>query len=318
MDGVDVVLVRHGQAVSNVNSGEWRPDGLTDFGINSVHEFTRHTKLRNVHAIVSSCSARSIQTAQILAKAFADLPKIHCRPEFQELTPWPYDQPINLQQSKGRLYAYTKLQGGSEEDAGTLTRDQVVDMNPLDWPVMPHTSDLFPNREELENRVMEARRWLRGLAKKVLEDQPRSNIHGRPTIVVVCHGGFLNLFLGEYRCCFTRSSSSESWEWASSTTLSNLDAAVCSFASLADQDAQLVEQEKSDEWSKVLGQHYRHLGSDPKRGGDVNHEQEYWLFWDRAAEEVRHQDKTLLHRLLLHQGWRLITSTARWTLELLA
>ncbi|KAK8125015.1 uncharacterized protein PG998_000774 [Apiospora kogelbergensis] len=183
MDGVDIVLVRHGQAVSNVNSGEWRPDGLTDFGIKSIHEFTRHTKLRNVHAIVSSCSARSIQTAQILADAFTDPPKIHCRPEFQELTPWPYDQPINFQQSEGRPYTYTKLRGGSEEDAGTLTRDQVVNMNNLDWPVMPHTLDLFPNRDELENRVIEARRWLLRLAKEV--DHLGSNIHGRRTIVVV-------------------------------------------------------------------------------------------------------------------------------------
>ncbi|KAK8859494.1 hypothetical protein PGQ11_010228 [Apiospora arundinis] len=328
-NGVNVIIVRHGEAVSNVRSGEWRSDGLTDFGIKATQDFARHMEIKNVYSFVSSQSIRSIQTVQIIenelttrantrANVAVNRPNIHYHPDFRELTDWPHDQPINMQHREDMSYTYEKLCGGSGEDSETLTGKQVVDLNDSGCQAMSHTLDLFPHREYLKNRVKKARIWLREIVKEALAYHRRNRIYGRPTIVLVCHGGFLNPFLGEYRCDFTRSQNSENWEWASSTTLRNLDAVVYSFASLTDPDAQLVEQEKSDEWSEVLGQHYRHLGSERKCGGDVNHEREYWRFLERAAERVRNQDKLLLNRLFRSQGWQLTTSNAKWTLEPLA
>ncbi|KAK7927818.1 hypothetical protein PG985_004816 [Apiospora marii] len=328
-NSVDIIIVRHGQAVSNVKSGEWQSYGLTDVGIEETRKFARHANMKNVYSFVTSLSIRSVQTMQIIKDEFPNRPntrgnavvsqpEIHYRPEFQELTDWPHDQPINFQRRQGVLYTYKKLRGGSGEDSGALKGEQAVDLRGLDCQVTPPTLDLFPTRKCLGNRVKEARRWLRGIGKEALAHHRRNRIYGRPTIVVICHGGFLNPFLGEYRCCFTRSQGSGNWDWTSSTTLNNLDAVVCSFASQTDPDAQLVEQEKSDEWSEVLGQHYRHLGSEPKCAGDVSHEREYWLFWERAAERVRSQDKMLLQDLYHRQGWQLTTSKAKWTLEPLA
>ncbi|KAK8038401.1 hypothetical protein PG994_015168 [Apiospora phragmitis] len=290
---------------TKVGNGDYFLDGLTKEGLGELERFCDRLKqfpIPDVAAVVCSTSTRSIQTALAIAQA-CQLSPSDVRPidELREITPWPHDQSALYQEENGKRYIkYIMLRGGSREDAGEVVGVKEVDISGLDWPNVDQQTRtqnvMHPRtREALEATVTRGRQLVRDVAKGI----QGSSATGNRTVIVVTHGGILNVLLDKYYCDM------KNGKLVSSTTLKNLDAVNCSFSSADDPEARLQEKGWDQKWVGHLGLHYRNLIGDTKQPGqdgidhEIDHEEAYWKFNQRAGAEVTGKDQGLIQILLI-------------------
>lgn len=289
---------------TKVGNGDYFQDGLTEQGLEELERFcSQLARLPNsdVAAVVCSTSTRSIQTALAIAQACQLSPtNVHPMDELQEITPWPHDQSALYREENGKRYIkYMMLKGGRREEAGEVVGVKEVDISDLDLPNMDQQTRMrnvtHPrSRKELEDTVARGRRLVRDVANGIQD----SNATGDRTIIVVTHGGILNVLLDKYYCDIRNG------ELASSTMLKNLDVINCSFSSVDDPEARLQEKRWNQKWAGHLGSHYRDLSRETEQSGQcyVDHEEAYWKFNQRAGAEVNGKDPGLIQMLLTWSG----------------
>ncbi|KAH7157781.1 hypothetical protein B0J13DRAFT_542722 [Dactylonectria estremocensis] len=340
--GMDVVLVRHAQAISNVEAhgnedgidfikmkheplvrllkavsahpdaipapkakyGVYLPDGLTKHGQDACEGFVQSarkdpSKKLQVHRIYSSHLTRAVESAVRASDKFTALdchegkPCIQSHSSIEEATNWPQDN-----QSPTLNASYILLQGGRGSDAGNILRETTMDLSVVTCRVNDkhilnspetrlHSLKVTPDFEACEKHAAGFRKWLYGQRETVTQQWKAAGREGIPRVVVFLHGGIFNMLVGKWYCTYKRKNESSDWEWASSTVLRNLEAAVFRFNS--DEDATLEEVPRDAEYEKIFGTYYRHLGvveyTNPD-GTVVDQRQGHKDFLERTAAEV--------------------------------
>lgn len=285
-----------------VESGDYKPDGLTGFGIACSETFVanlggtdeegRKPRLDNVYMLASSPLTRAFQTLQITQKAL-DLvgplhysstgpgspqsgPHIYLHPGLQEATCWPQDFPPAIKTVGSRKKAsYIQLTGTKNtfREALEVNGQQEVDFSTAVWPKhVPGDMETIEGRlaavlapldiAAVEKACHGARVWLRESAKKVLELHQKEGRTGTPKIFIALHGGIINFLTQKFYCKFGRASEDIEWSWEGSAALRNLEVNVYAFESLDDDNASLREVDKDDQYTRTLGRYYRHMASD--------------------------------------------------------
>ncbi|KAF4414579.1 hypothetical protein FACUT_14160 [Fusarium acutatum] len=294
---VEVVLIRHAEAVSNVStdkdgiggceltisqlqavskhlskntepdmkfrSGNFLPDGLTQFGIRQVRDFVQLAvkahkgQIPNVYFVACSLLSRAIQTAQLLMGALdmVDEGGILCHPGLRELTGWPQDHEACTDDKGDRRYI---MLSGGNTDPGKIIKEENIDTtgcalfdgSSLSGRSVPSLE--APSKESIEKRVQDARQWLQKLAAQALRKHQEAQLPGPARIVVITHGGNQQ-FLTENRYCnYTMSPGHSELKWAGSSAQRNLDVNLYRF-----DKHRLVELPHNLEFSRLFGKHYR-------------------------------------------------------------
>ncbi|KAF4498624.1 hypothetical protein FAGAP_5210 [Fusarium agapanthi] len=160
---VQVVLIRHAEAISNVltdedgiggceltmsqlqavskhlsqntepdmkvKCGDFLPDGLTQFGMCQVRDFVqlaiKEGRIPNVYYVACSLLSRAIQTAQLLMDGLdmVDDGGILCHPGLNELTGWPQDHEACTDDKGYRRYI---LLSGGNTDPGKIVKEEII------------------------------------------------------------------------------------------------------------------------------------------------------------------------------------------------
>ncbi|KAF5963512.1 hypothetical protein FBULB1_13347 [Fusarium bulbicola] len=160
---VEIVLIRHAEAISNVltdedgiggceltmsqlqavskqlsqntepdlkvKCGDFLPDGLTQFGMSQVRDFVqlaiKEGRIPNVYYVACSLLSRAIQTAQLLKDGLdmVDDGGILCHPGLNELTGWPQDHEAWTDDKGYRRYI---LLAGGKTDPGKIVKEEII------------------------------------------------------------------------------------------------------------------------------------------------------------------------------------------------
>ncbi|KAF5549548.1 hypothetical protein FNAPI_7995 [Fusarium napiforme] len=294
---VEVVLIRHAEAVSNVSAdnngiggceltiselqavserlsqniesdikfrtGDFLPDGLTQFGISQVRDFVQLAikankgRIPNVYYVACSPLSRAIQTAQLLMDGLdmVDEGGILCHPGLGELTGWPQDFEARTDDKGYRRYI---MLAGGNTDPGKIVKEELINtagcslFDGSSWSP-PSTPPLeAPSKESLKKRVQDARQWLQELAAQALKKHQEAQLPGPARIVAITHGGNMQ-FLTENRYCdYTVSPGHSGLKWAGTSAQRNLDVNLYRF-----DEHRLVELPYNVEFSRLFGKHYR-------------------------------------------------------------
>lgn len=327
---VDIIFLRHGQSNSNIclsdssgephmtedlwdqvkgdavgqggggpfhlSCGEWIPDGLTSSGIEQTHDMAKDLKkdpmLRNLHTIVASPATRALQTGLIVSEYFANVP-VKCHTGFLETTNWPHDRPPQeVELGEKRFRHYVALSGGGKGLQSGLV-DGIHEVNT--------TKVHYENGIDLDShdpaqhkkKVVQARRWLRDLAREARLDALKAQKE-RPVILVIIHGGVLNLILDEWLCDISYDQNIGKYVLNSSTTLRNLAVLVLRFKSADDEEADLedipmAEGDRLPGLRQTISECRSSSGIGPAHKFDPS--RLYWEFVERVRGEV-----AMMHR----------------------
>lgn len=337
------------RAVSNptisprrVNTGQYIPNGLTQFGVNSSHEFVNlvgSDKLDNVYMLASSPLNRAVQGLQITANGLNltgqlhqarhassrddKSPAIYVHPGLAEATCWPQDLPPLTQEVELEdIASYIKIVGGKgSHDAFNIVGEEHINFSSVIWPsedacngnngLEQRMSALFTpaNLEVIEERCRSTRIWLRDCAKAVLEIHRKEGRQGTPRIFVSIHGGTINFITESFYCGFRRSAENQEWRWVSAAALQHLEINVYTFVESDDDTAQLKEIAWDPEYAQKLGKFYRQMANDMSLvhkkldGTLINHKDGYWEFLQRVSRGMQEIGSIERHALEALVSW---------------
>ena len=168
-----VILIRHGQALSNLDGGQvWIPDAaLTDRGKQQCQSLQQ--KLADIkpdHILVSPL-LRTLQTCKLALAGHLDVRKALIYPMLQETSHFPSDTPVPYPRNQSML-----------EDALPGSIDA------FDWSLLSSSDDWYSN----DGIYLSSVSTLVERARLVLEHI--STLSG--IVVVVSHGAFIRYLLG--------------------------------------------------------------------------------------------------------------------------
>ncbi|KAF4470074.1 4-dimethylallyltryptophan N-methyltransferase [Fusarium albosuccineum] len=361
---MDIVCIRHGQSVSNVegekgylditsssaeeclqffknieagkggqiSNGDWLMDGLTSEGMKQAREMA--FSLCNVYCVTSSPCTRAFQTARAISTSFewvdhqtgeagkAGEPAIYIDKRLQEPTPWSQDFVPLLRKDGDRMWtSYLEVKGGRGSDAGQVVGETRVDYTNAIWTqddAYEHlqTTEARMNALEHPETIEDARKR----AKSFLEDlwieamknccrHIESGWEGTPKMVLVVHGGLMNILEEKFHCKYTRSRDG-SWEWQSSTALDHGEVRVFNLC-YGDKSIRLEEKSWDREYEELLGHLYRRFESDDRLqyrntdGSLVDQERGYNDFHAREVDEAIRvlEDPESRKSIEYVQGW---------------
>jgi hypothetical protein len=322
-------------------TGNYLPDGLTEYGIAAAREFVemltcKQERIENVYMLAASGLTRAIQTLEqthticelVGEKHWAANslghgrnPSVYCHPGLREATSWPQDFPgWAYKGADGQEVSYIMLKGGSGADDRVATAEKSVNVSNMVWAegagnkwaapedrLKAVTDPVGP--EAAVNGAKEARVWLRNCAISVLHEHRSKGRKGNPRIMVVIHGGNLNFLTKRWYCNFTKASDGVDWNLVSSSTLRHLEACVYTFQSATDEEAELTELEYDSSYEKVLGRYYQHMASNRRLvfknsdGTNLNQREAHAKWIESIAREIKGVAATRSGLMEAVMGW---------------